>query len=357
MDSLTQIALGSAVTLATMGRRTAAWKAVFWGAVAGTLPDLDAFIDHGDAMLNMVLHRSSSHALLTLTLLSGPLAWLVARLHGETPHLLRWWLALWLALVTHPLLDAMTVYGTQLLYPFTNYPYGVGSVFIIDPLYTVPLVIGVVAALVARGRDGRRGLRWNAWALVFSTAYLGVGVLAQQHVEGIARASLQSQGIAAERVLVTPAPFSAVLWRVVAMTPTHYLEGFRSLADGGNQPMRWTRHERGADLFATYQGNAHVQRLSRFTHGFYRMNEAGGHVYITDLRMGMEPAYSFHFDIGTPQQVLAGTAKARQDWLRPDLETALPWLWRRMWALDDGPMRPPPGTEPRTPVPTATPAG
>lgn len=83
MDSISQAALGSAIVLATMGRRTAAWKAALWGAVAGTLPDLDALIDHGDALLNMVLHRAESHSLFYLALASAPLGWLVARLQGE----------------------------------------------------------------------------------------------------------------------------------------------------------------------------------------------------------------------------------------------------------------------------------
>ncbi len=111
-----------------MGRRTAVWKAALWGAVAGTLPDLDAFINHGDAILNMTRHRAESHALFYLTLAAPVLAWGVARLHGEAALLFRrWWLAIWLALVIHPLLDTMTVYGTQLLQPFTDYPFGVGS--------------------------------------------------------------------------------------------------------------------------------------------------------------------------------------------------------------------------------------
>jgi inner membrane protein len=91
---------------------------------------------------------------------------------------------MWLALVTHPLLDAMTVYGTQLALPFSNHPYGVGSVFIIDPLYTVPLLVGGMWALVSRG--ARRGLAANAVGLAISTAYLGWTFAAQQHVENIA---------------------------------------------------------------------------------------------------------------------------------------------------------------------------
>ena len=79
---------------------------------AMTVSDLDAFIDHGDAVRNMVLHRADSHGLFWLTLGAPLLAWLAHRLSGPAGGFRRWWLAMWLALVTHPLLDTMTVYGT-----------------------------------------------------------------------------------------------------------------------------------------------------------------------------------------------------------------------------------------------------
>ena len=159
MDSISQAALGSAVVLATLGRRTAAWKAAVWGAAAGTLPDLDAFIDHGDPLLNMVRHRAESHGLALLALASAPLGWLAARLSGQPDLWRRWWLAMALALITHPLLDTLTVYGTQLLQPFSNHPFAVGSVFIIDPFYTLPLLLGVLVAVIW---SSTKGLRWNA---------------------------------------------------------------------------------------------------------------------------------------------------------------------------------------------------
>lgn len=326
MDSLTQVALGAAVAIAAMGRRTAVWKAALWGAIAGTLPDLDAFIDHGDAIANMVQHRAQSHALLYLTLLSLPLAVLVARLHGETGLWRRWWLALWLALVTHPLLDFMTVYGTQLLRPFTDQPYGVGSIFIIDPLYTVPLLIGVVLALAWRGP---RGLQYNAAGLLLSTAYLAWSAGAQAVVTRTVEASLRAEGVTAQRVLVTPTPFNTVLWRAVAITDTEYREAFYAFADG-NRPLRWTRHDRGAALAQRYANNVHVQRIARFSHGFFRMEERDGHVFITDLRMGQEPAYTFHFDLGPVAVVAADHSTVTQQWQRPDLKTAMPALWRRL---------------------------
>ena len=326
MDSLTQIALGSAVAVATMGRRTAVWKAAVWGAVAGTLPDLDAFIDHGDDMLNMVLHRAESHALFYLTLFTPLLAWLVSRLHGEEALFRRWTLALWLVLITHPLLDAMTVYGTQLLLPFTNHPYGVGSVFIIDLAYTLPLIVGTVAAL--RMKDLARGLRWNAAGLVLSTAYLAWGVGAQWQVERIARASLQQAGIEAEGLLVTPTPFNTVLWRLVATTPTQYHEGFYSFMDA-TPTVRWTAHPRGAELMDAHGQAEPVARLAAFTHGFYRLaTAADGQLRITDLRMGQEPAYTFNFDLGPLAAV--GSVPARHMSQRPDVGAALSQLWTRL---------------------------
>jgi inner membrane protein len=334
MDSLTQIALGAAVGVAAMGRRTAPWKAALWGAACGTLPDLDALVDFGDPVLDMTQHRGHSHALFWLTLAAPAIAGLAARVHGETDRWRRWWLAVWLALVTHPLLDAMTVYGTQLARPFSDHPFGVGSVFIIDPAYTVPLAAGVIAALRAE-----RGLRWNALGLAASTLYLGWSVVAQQHVRGIAEQALAAQGIAAERVLVTPTAFNTVLWRVVAMTPDGYHEGFRSLLDA-RPGMRFDRFERGTALREALAGHPPVERIARFSHGFWAMAEHGGGVAITDLRMGQEPAYVFSFMVAQQQGArlvpLHGTTRVGR---RPDLGRGLDWLWRRALGAELEPPR------------------
>jgi inner membrane protein len=235
---------------------------------------------------------------------------------------------LWLVLITHPLLDAMTVYGTQLLMPFSSHPYGVGSVFIIDPAYTVPLIVGVVAALRLKNT---RGLRWNAAALVLTTAYLGWSVVAQQQAERVARASLDAQGIAAQALLVTPAPFNTVLWRLVATTPGQYFEGYYSLLDR-TPTVRWTAYPRGAELLARHGDNESVQRIAAFSQGIFSLSEQDGRVLLTDLRMGQEPAYVFRFDVGASDAV--GAEAPVQLAMRPDLRRGLPWLWDRIWGVD-----------------------
>jgi inner membrane protein len=326
MDSLSQIALGAAVGAAVMGRHTAVWKAALWGGVCGTLPDLDALIDFGDPIRNMTMHRGDSHALLWLSLVAPPIAWGIATLHGERHQLRRWLLAIWLVLVTHPLLDLMTVYGTQLARPFTDHPYGVGSIFIIDPLYTLPLLVGLAAALL---RGAGRGLGWNRAGLIASTAYLAWGVAAQQHVAGVAAASLAREGIVTQQVLVTPTPFNTVLWRVVAMTADGYHEGFHSLLDR-DPHIRFDRFDRGAALHAALAGQWHVDRMAWFSHGFFRMAQRDGQVTITDLRMGQEPNYVFSFVVARRNsETLVPLAEPLAAGGRGDVGPALRWLWRR----------------------------
>lgn len=329
MDSVSQIALGSALAIATMGRRTAVWKAALWGAVAGTLPDLDVVIDHGNALANMVNHRGNSHSLLYLFLLAPLLGWGMARLHGEGMHWRRWWLAMALVLVTHPILDWFTIYGTQLLRPFSTEAYGLGSVFVIDPLYTLPLLVGVGIALC---RKSFAGLRANQIGLALSSLYLAWGVLAQQHVIGISQASLADQRLAAPQLLVTPTPLNTLLWRAVAMDDTHYWEGYYSLFDADRE-MTWTRHERGTDLQARYAAQAPaIAQLARFADGFVKLEQQGDALYLSDLRMGSEGRYSFRFRLGSAADVAAGRVKVEQQALDFPVRAALVELWQRIWS-------------------------
>lgn len=336
MDSVTQVLLGASIGVAVMGRRTALWKSALWGGVAGLLPDLDVLIDHGDPILNMIRHRAETHALLLLALFAFPMAWGVSRLHRQPQLFGRWWWALMLALVTHPLLDLMTIYGTQVFQPFTDEAYGLGSIFIIDPVYSLPLLAGVVAAL--RVKTVGRALAINGSALVFSTAYLTWSALGQAWVTQHARESLQAQGLPSQHVLVTPAPFTTVLWRVVALDGERFHEGFYSFLDDG-RPIRFVAHKRGLDLATQNKDHPQLQRLARFTDGFFKIQHNSESLLVTDLRMGQEPDYVFAFDIGLPLRAGQDPVVAVQKSARMDVGQGLQWLGQRVLGVDV----PPPG--------------
>jgi inner membrane protein len=335
--------LGASIGVAVMGRRTALWKSALWGGVAGLLPDLDVLLDHGDPILNMIRHRAETHALLLLTLFAFPMAWVVSRIHNQA-HLYgrlygRWWWALWLALVTHPLLDLMTIYGTQVFQPFSDEAYGLGSIFIIDPVYSLALLIGLLAAFCAKTMG--KALTINGWGLVLSSAYLAWSALGQAWVMHHARQSLQAQGLPSQQLLVTPAPLSTLLWRVVVRDGERCHEGFYALMDGA-RPVRFVAYESGAALAAQIAEHPQLQRLARFTDGFFKVADQKGRLVITDLRMGQEPAYVFSFDIGPPLQAGQSHPVAQQQSRRMDVGAGLTWLGQRMLGRDV-----PPPAQPR----------
>ena len=332
MDSLSQLALGASLGVAVMGRRTAVWKAALWGGVAGTLPDMDVFIDYGDPLANMVNHRGASHSLIYLTLFSPALAWLAWRIHGRVVSLQHWWLAIWLALITHPLLDASTVYGTRLLLPFTDHAFGTDSIFIIDPLYTLPLCVGVVVAL---RKGGVSGLHWNALGLALSTAYLVWGLGVQAYVRNLALQSLPPAVMAnGGRLLVTPAPLNTVLWRIVAQDEQHYYEGFHSLLDPAG-PIRFQRYESGGALAADLPRDNPAFSLQSFALGFVRFDDMGGELRVADLRMGQEPHYAFSFVVaerGTDG--ILKNVKPRAVGSRANIGESWSWLIQRISGKD-----------------------
>ena len=169
MDSLTQLTLGAAVSEAMIGKHSGR-KAAAWGAVLGTFPDLDVFIPMGDPISDFIYHRSFSHSFLFLGIMAPVFAWLICKCHKGEQSLRKRWLWVVLAVFyTHILLDSATVYGTQIFWPFTSYPVSIGSIFIVDPLYTLPLLTGGLIYLIKRHSWAYQA---NSLGLILSSSYL-----------------------------------------------------------------------------------------------------------------------------------------------------------------------------------------
>lgn len=299
MDSVTQIALGAAVGEAVLGRKVGA-KAALVGAVCGTIPDLDVFISYSDAVASVTYHRSFSHSLIVLTLLSPVLAKIACKVLKQPPELFgRWFLLVFLALVTHPLLDSFTVYGTQLLWPLSDYPFSGSSIFIIDPAFTLPLLLGVLSALfIARQRQLRRFV--NCSGLALASVYLVWSLFAKSYMESRIRTALDEQEIAYTQVLSTPAPFNTILWRFVIMAEGGYYEAYYSVLDREHE-VDFVFYSDDKSLLASLYEHWPVTRLQWFTHGFYSVYADDDSLLMTDLRMGVEPNYAFTYRVAERQ--------------------------------------------------------
>ncbi len=354
MDSFTQIVLGGAVAaaIAPAGHRRAALLA---GAALGTLPDLDALVlafTAADPVALMVEHRSYSHSLLVLPWVAALIWWAFKRFgHGRVAQAPgRWFWAMQLALITHPLLDAFTVYGTQLWWPFTPAPTMWSSVFIIDPLYTVWLLVACLVAWFARARPlAQKAL---VAGLVLSCGYLGWSLLAKQMVEREADRALAAMGLGDAPRFSVATPFNTLLWQVVAMTPSGYVIGERSLvADHG--PMRFDGHPSHVQALRQAAAIPAVARLNWFNRGFMRAQVVDGRLLLSDLRMGLEPDYTFTFAVAradsgqwveiTPEQ-LRPAYQGTQG--RAMVRRRFAVMWDRIWQQPVAPTQAPAGAAP-----------
>ncbi len=328
MDSLTQALLGATVAgvCAPRGHRR---KALLAGAALGTLPDLDVFIDYGGAVENFTFHRGFSHSLFVLAPFSLLLWWVLKQLWApvrEAPG--RWLAAISLALLTHPLLDAHTAYGTQLFWPIPVPPTSWATLFIIDPMFTLPLLVAVVlAASLPTRRLSDTGLRLG---LALSALYLGWSWTAQGIAARHAEAALADAGLADAPMFITPAPFNTLLWRVVVRTDNGYLEGFDSLLvdEPGLEFRAYTSDTRA---MAEADSIWAVQRLRWFARDFVRADVESERLVISDLRMGQEPHYVFRHVVAVrdnPHWVPVTTE------LLPFSidQRALGRVWQRLWA-------------------------
>jgi len=291
MDSLTQALLGAGVQGAVLGRFQGR-RALVYGALLGTLPDLDVVIAHADPVSAMTNHRGFSHSLLVLTGLALLLTWVIRWRWPQARYgPLRLFMGLWLALITHPLLDAFTSYGTQLWWPWEPTPATWSSIFIIDPVFTLPLLAAVLIGAV-RGMGGR-AVRTLRVALGFCVLYLGFTLGMQQMVEQRVRLALARQGVQAQAVFSAPMPFNTLLWRVIARDGDDYVEAVSGLFDDREPEM--VRLPLGGALAAALASSPEYQRLAWFTGGWLRYDAMGDDLVVTDLRMGMAGYYTFRF--------------------------------------------------------------
>ncbi len=289
MDSITQAALGAAVGEALLGRKIGS-RAPIWGAVLGTLPDLDVFFNPlMDEVAQLSWHRGPSHSILFAAVAAPLVALLLRRLHAryevEFP---RWTIFVFLTIVTHPLLDALTNYGTQLFWPFTDWPVAWPSISIVDPLYTVPLLVGVIGAMIVRDPD--RSARWNRRGLIVATTYLlltGVGKLI---VESEFRAALEREEIPYEKMMTNPAFFTTLLWQGLAENEEYVWAGMYSWFD--TEPVRFMRYPKRRDLIASSLDEVAIRKLLWFSMGYYRVIERDGEIHFDDLHVARMDVFS-----------------------------------------------------------------
>ena len=297
MDSLTQAALGAAVAVA-LAPKAPKKRMILYGAALGTMPDLDVLMNPFVSDVQAVVaHRSATHSLICLPFVALLLAYLAGRWRLAGMQWKQWTWVTMGCLLTHPLLDGFTSYGTQMLWPISRTPFSTSSIFIIDPLYSLPIMAALIALwrerLPEQGSPGQvraisPAITYIRLALLWGCLYLGLGLgikLWQQHQ---LRAWLDSQGAQPEIAYLQPTLANLLLWRAIVIDTSGNREILYWLWEGFEQDSRWEhlpKHPQREHLTQLMGSSESHQRLLEFSRGLYQLQQlVDGTVIFADRR-------------------------------------------------------------------------
>jgi inner membrane protein len=290
MDSLTQIVLGAACGEAVLGKKIGN-KALLFGALAGTLPDLDVFVGKwifDNEIQAMAFHRGFMHSILFAILAGFGFGYAVFWMYnrgiriGTTTR--NDWVKLFLiSIVTHPILDCFTGYGTQLFSPFSNYRVAFDTIAVADPSYTIPFLVSLIILMFFK-RNSNKRVFFLKIGLVISSCYLLFTLINKFYISSVFKSDLEQKNINYNRFKSQPTILNNILWYGVAESDIAYHVAFYSILDQKKAPRKWQCIPKNHHLVSKQHDD--IKTLIWFSDGFYsisKTNEKGVFVF-KDLR-------------------------------------------------------------------------
>lgn len=279
MDSITQAVLGAAIGQSVLGSKIQN-KGIILGAIVATIPDLDVFLYLiYDSYKMLSIHRGFSHSILFSFIGAFLIAYVLSKWKW-TVHVsfLRLLLFSWLCLITHVLLDAFTAYGTQLFLPFSNYRVSFDSINIVDPLYTTPLIIGLVLCL------WKKKPNYNNFGLLLSTLYLMLTLINKQQVDRKLSSIFTSEKIKYTRLLTMPVGIANINWYGVAKgSDSLYMRKYSILNDHNYVIFSFPIN----DTYLNELDPEIAEKMRWFSKGFYTVEKVNGNIRIYNLQVDM----------------------------------------------------------------------
>jgi len=294
MDSLTQIVLGAAVGEAVLGKKVGN-RAMFYGAIAGTIPDLDVISSFFvDTVRALEIHRGITHSIFFSIVFAPIFGWIVSKIDAYKSFKGWSWLFFW-GLFTHPILDAHTTWGTQLFWPF-DIRLAFKTIFVIDPLYTLPFLTFLILAMFQK-KDNPKRQFYNRTGLIVSSSYLALTFL----LKGISfyqfTDALEQQNITYQEIETKPAPLNTVLWTANVKRENDFLIGNYSFFDKSD--IQFSHYPKNHELIDHLIENEKMQRMIHISKGWFTIIEKEGELFYNDLRFGLlstkEDATNFVF--------------------------------------------------------------
>ena len=287
MDSLTQIVLGASVAEATLGKKIGN-KVIVLGAIAGTIPDLDIvtrfFVDDLTAS---VMHRGFSHSLIFPFVAAPILAWILKKIYSSYTDVSfnDWFKMFFLAIITHPILDAQTTWGTQLFWPF-EWRVAIENIFIIDPIYTLPFLTFLILTAFQDKLSKKRKL-YNSLGLIISSAYL----LITLSFKGVAHYNiakgLKENNIEYKDINTRATYFNSILWSSQIELEDSYIFTYYSLFDK-SKPIFTKKFPKNHNMLQPFIDEKKIQQLIILSNGHYLMTNENDELIFWNLKLGLK---------------------------------------------------------------------
>ncbi|MHC5309950.1 metal-dependent hydrolase [Myroides sp. LJL116] len=305
MDSLSQIVLGAAVANAVAGKQIGN-RALLYGAIVGTIPDLDVlalfFTDH---LTGVEFHRTLTHSVFFAFIASFFLGYILFLLEKkrDLSFSRAYWLV-FLGLFTHSLLDIFTTWGTALFWPLPYY-FAFKSIFVIDPLYTLPFLYFLVRSALCKNNWPKRRY-FNTLALVVSSAYLLIALGLKAVVYSKFKKELAHSEIAYENISVKPSALNTILWNAIIQSKDGFYVSDYSFFDT-SRPL-FTYYAKNHYLADSIKEEEDFQRLVRLSEGDYVLSQSGDTLFFHDLRFGLlkndplDPQFGFSYALNKDQK-------------------------------------------------------
>ena len=306
MDSITHLALGACMGEAFAGK-TLSKKAMLWGAMAQSIPDIDFISSFWmDTSSGLLAHRGFTHSILFCAIITPLFGLLAERWHR--PHnisLQKWILFFGAVIFIHIFIDTFNNYGVGWFEPFSHQRISFNAIYVADPFFSLWPGIACVFLVFLKGRIPQRK-KWWRMGLGLSGLYLLYCLANKTKINTDVKEILQKQQISYTRYFTTPAPLQNWLWYVVAGTDSGYHVGFRSVFDSKKEII-FQYFPCNDSLLNPVKNQEDLQQLIRFSQQFYTVEKWHDTLVINDLRFGQimgwqNPTgkFAFHYFLQQP---------------------------------------------------------
>lgn len=283
MDSLTHIVLGACIGEAIAGKQLGK-KALLWGAIAQSLPDIDFVASFWlPTSYDLLAHRGITHSILFIAVLSPLIGLLSYRLDKRTNMSLAKWTIFWgLQMIVHIFIDAFNAYGTGWFEPFSHYRVSFDAIFVADPLFTLwPMVAALALLILKRGKPGR--MMWAKAGIGLSAFYLFCCTAFKLMTETVVKAELSDLHV--KRHFTTPTPLNNLLWYIVGETDSGFYTGYRSVLDKKTKTDFHFVYKNDS-LLRNAGNKKDIANLQMFAKGYYSVEFWHDTLVFNNLRFG-----------------------------------------------------------------------